>query len=579
MTFDSILDVLEERSRTQADALAVRFLVDGEQREACWTYGQLGARARAIAAALRARGAAGKRVLLLYPPGLDYVAAFYGCLYAKALAVPAFPPEPSRLHRTLPRLRAIVADASAEVALTTADIFAVKDHFGAALSLGDRPIDWLVTSDLADADEGPAPARPDDVAFLQYTSGSTATPRGVMVTHGNLVHNLEAIRRTIGDDDDPGFVSWLPPYHDMGLIGGILHPVQQGFPVTLLSPLHFLQRPLRWLAAMSRTRATQSVAPNFAYELCVRKTTPEERAALDLTRWGACFNGAEPISPRGLLGFVDAFAPAGFRATTFIPCYGLAEATLLVAGSPLHRGATVRRVRRGSIERGRAELAPLEDEQATPVVSCGAGIPEQVLAIVDPDTLETRADGEVGEVWLSSPSVALGYWNRPDDTHATFGASLAQSSGSSSAEAEPARRFLRTGDLGFVLDGELFVTGRRKDLIIVAGQNHYPQDLERTAEASHPALRPGASAAFSVLIDEQEQIVLVVELDGAAAPPTRDEITGAVRAAVAREHQVSLHAIVLAAKNAVPRTSSGKVQRYLCRDAWLAGTLELAPTS
>lgn len=572
MPFESITDVLERRSRTQADALAARFLVDGEAQEVAWTYGQLGARARAIGAALRSRGAAGARVLLLYPPGLDYVAAYYGCLYANAMAVPAFPPEPSRLHRTLPRLRAIVADAGASLALTTGAILGLRELLGGALASSEGPIEWLATDALPDADDGPGPSTPDDVAFLQYTSGSTSAPRGVMVTHGNLAHNLGAILRATAGAEEPSFMSWLPPYHDMGLIGGILHPIHHGLPVTLMSPLHFLQRPWRWVAAMSRFRATQSVAPNFAYELCVRKTTPEQRAALDLGRWESCFNGAEPISARGLERFAEAFAPAGFSATTILPCYGLAEATLLVTTAPLSRGATVRRFRRGSIEHGRPE--PASDEPAVRVVSCGSSIEGQTIAIVDPERGEPRPEGEVGEIWLSSPSVAGGYWNRVDETRATFGATLASDA---ARVGEPAR-YLRTGDLGFVLDGELYVTGRRKDLIIVAGQNHYPQDLERTAEASHGALRPGASAAFSVPIEEEERIVVVVEVDGAPDAITADAILGAVRVAIAREHQVSVHAVVLAARNAVPRTSSGKVQRYLCRSAWLEGALETVST-
>ena len=573
MEFVSIVERLDERSRVQAAMFAVRFLVDGESREESWTYGQLGSRVRAIGAALAARGAAGKRALLLFPPGLEYVAAFYGCLHAKVIAVPAFPPDPSRLHRTLPRLSAIVEDATAELALTTRALLGAHEALRALTPPG-RPFEWMATDALPDADGPPARTVPGDVAFLQYTSGATSAPRGVMVTHGNLVHNLEALRHRIETVDEPSVVSWLPPYHDMGLIGGILHPIHDAVPITLMSPLYFLQRPWRWVAAMSRYRATHSVAPSFAYELTVRKTTPEQRAALDLRRWQVCFNGAEPISTRGLLRFAEAFASSGFRLRTFLPCYGLAEATLIASGGRAQEGPTLRRFRRGSIERGRAELAEQGDDQAITVVASGPSVEGQRLAIVDPAAHELRPDGEVGEIWITGPSVARGYWSGPEATAVTFGATLARAhSEEGAASAGEGARFLRTGDLGFLLDGQLFVTGRRKDLLIVAGKNHYPQDLERSAEASHDALRPGASAAFAVTIDEEERIVLALEVDGAPDARTRDQIERSVRAAVAREHDVALHAVVLLPRNAVPRTSSGKVQRYLCRDAFLDGTL------
>ena len=335
-----------------------------------------------------------------------------------------------------------------------------------------------------------------------------------MVTHGNLLHNLRAIRRAGGEVEDPGCVSWLPPYHDMGLIGGILFPIYQSFPATLMSPLHFLQRPFRWPSALSRYRGTHSAAPSFAYDLCVRKTTPEQRAALDLRRWHISFNGAEPVSPRGLLRFTEAFAPAGLRPTTLFPCYGLAEATLIASGGRAQERPVIRSFQRRSVEEGRAEPADDGEDGAALLVGCGASIDDQRIAVVDPETRAPLAEGEVGEIWLSGPSVARGYWNRPEETAATFGASL---------DGWPAR-LLRTGDLGFLLGGQLFVTGRRKDLLIVAGQNHYPQDLERSAEASSAALRPGASAAFSVPLDEQEQVVIAVEVEGAPDAAALEEI-------------------------------------------------------
>jgi acyl-CoA synthetase (AMP-forming)/AMP-acid ligase II len=348
----------------------------------------------------------------------------------------------------------------------------------------------------------------------------------------------------------------------MGLIGGILAPLFMGTPVTLLSPLAFVQRPRRWLEAISRYQATGSAGPNFAYDHCVRKVRPEFLDRIDLSSWRVAFNGAEPVRARTLQEFSERFAPCGFRADAMKPCYGLAESTLLVSASRTPSVARVRRVEASSLERGRIVAAPDADAGGRALVGCGT--PRSSVVIVDPVSRRRCGRDEVGEIWISGPSVAREYWNRPDESRATFGA-LLQDSGE-----EP---FLRTGDLGFLADGELFVTGRLKDLIIVDGANHYPQDIEHTASGSHAALEPDACAAFSVEVAGKEELVVVAGIRSAASLAA-SEIGRAVRSAVSRDHHLRVHELVLVKRGGLPVTSSGKIQRNACRAGYLAGTLE-----
>ncbi|RKI25934.1 fatty acyl-AMP ligase, partial [Corallococcus sp. AB004] len=479
---------------------------DGE--ETVWSASDLDVRARRIASALRERGAQGERVLLLYPPGLDYIAGFFGCLYAGAVAVPAYPPDPMRLERTLPRLRAIIQDARASVVLTTSGILGLSDFvFEQAPDF--RALHWMATDELPEGGErdwvAPEGLGAESLAFLQYTSGSTGTPKGVMLTHGNLLHNLSLIHGAFGARADSVGVIWLPPYHDMGLIGGILEPLYGGFPVTLMSPMAFLKRPMAWLEAVSRYGGSISGGPNFAFDLCVRKSTPEQRRALDLSRWEVAFCGAEPIRPETLERFVEAFGPSGFRREAFFPCYGLAEGTLIVSGGEKSAPPVSVTISGEGLERHRAEEVGAVEPGARTLVGCGQTLAEQRIAIVDPETLERRGPGEVGEIWVSGPSVAQGYWGREEATRETFQARIARENGGP---------YLRTGDLGFLRpEGELYVTGRRKDLIILRGRNHYPQDLEATVEGAHPALRPGGGAVFSVEVGGEERAVVVQEID------------------------------------------------------------------
>ena len=551
----TFVDVLRERALLQPEARVFTFL--DEEGETSVTYRELDEGARAIAATLRQHLSPGDRALLLYPPGREYVLGFLGCLYAGVIAVPAYPPDPSRIARTLPRLQALVADCQATAALTTSGLL---DMVGVVTedAPGLRALRWLATDALAPgaAHAWSAPAlSSDDLAFLQYTSGSTGTPKGVMLSHRNLLHNSGLIALGFDASPQPVGVIWLPPYHDMGLIGGILQPLYRDIPTVLMSPLFFLQRPLNWLEAISRHGGSVSGGPNFAYELCVRKTTPEQRAALDLRSWEVAFCGAEPIRPETLDRFAEAFAPAGFRREAFYPCYGLAEGTLIVSGGRKAAPPVVRRLE--SIGR-----------QGASMVGCGVSLGDQTVRIVDPETCEPCAPGQVGEIWVRGASVARGYWERSDDTTRVFQARLA-----GSGEGP----YLRTGDLGLLDGGELFVTGRRKDLLIIRGRNHYPQDLELTVERCDPGLRPGCGAAFSVDSGGEERLVIVQEFadrSGGDLETRTREVIARIRQAVAEEHELGVQAVVLLVPGSIPKTSSGKIQRHACRAAFLQGSLE-----
>ncbi|HEV2844106.1 MAG TPA: AMP-binding protein, partial [Thermoanaerobaculia bacterium] len=530
------------------------------------TYTELDARARAIGASLSEAGAGGERVVLLFPPGPDFVASFFGCLYAGAVAVPALPP---RRRGADPRLSAICRDARPRVALTSAGQLPVLE--GAAAQIPEL----AAAQRMAPAMEGGEGWRrpevpPEALAFLQYTSGSTSTPKGVMVSHGNLAHNEELIRQAFVQSPESVVLGWLPLYHDMGLIGTMLQPLYNGAVSYLMTPGAFLQRPARWLEAISRYRATTSGGPNFAYELCVRKVGEAEREGLDLSSWEIAFNGAEPVRAATLRRFAEAFAPCGFRASAFRPCYGLAEATLLVSGWKAHgEEPRVRAFDAEALERN--EALDADTGRSRELVGCGAAM--QTVVAVDPESGEPCTPGRVGEVWVASPSVAHGYWERPEESAATFGARLADGSGP----------FLRTGDLGFVDGGEVFLTGRLKDLIILRGRNHYPQDLELTAERSHPALRAGGGAAFAVDLAGEERLVIVHEVERHARAGMEDgkaeEIAAAVRRAVAEEHEVSIAEVVLIGPETLPRTSSGKVRRRACREMYLEGGLRVLGAS
>ena len=555
----NLVELLRHRALTNPDGHAYSWLVDSEDEELKITYGQVDAQSRAIAAMLQDMNAKGQRALLLYPPGLEYIGAYFGCIYAGVIAVPAYPP---RLNMSAPRLGAIVADAQATLALTTSAIFQKLQ-----LRLSQTPqlaaLQWKTTDGIGTANASgwkPFEPSPDTVAFLQYTSGTTAIPRGVMVTHGNLLANSALITEGFSQKIDDRGVFWLPIYHDMGLIGGLLQPLWQGHPTTLMPPAAFLLSPYRWLRAISRLKATISGGPNMAYDLCTRQVTAEQRATLDLSSWKLAFTGAETIRAETLRRFVAAFEPCGFSASSFYPCYGSAEATLIITGGQRQVAPRFRRLDRKLLSMGRAVDVP-SDASGVEYVSCGSSLGKQMIKVVDPENLQECAQNVVGEVWIHGDSVASGYWNNPVETEHTFGGRI-QPGGDGP--------FLRNRDLGFMDGDELFFVSRLPDVLRVDGRNYYPQDLEATAEDAHQSLRAGFGAAFTV---EEGKVVLVFELER-HAKPDMEAIIPAVSVALRRNHGLELHAFVLIRILSIPKTTSGKIQRYATRDAFLSSSLD-----
>ena len=566
----TLVDILHSKALYQPDKKAFTFLRDGETEEINLTYLELDLQARAIATSLQNLGAKGERALLIYPPGLEFIAAFFGCLYAGVVAVPAYPP---RRNQSLSRLQSIVADAGATIALTTKTTLSnVERQFTQSPTL--QALHWLATdnisSDLAQAWHKPAISS-DTLAFLQYTSGSTGTPKGVMVSHGNLLYNEQMLQRAFEHTEKTIYVSWLPLFHDMGLIGNMLQSLYLGRPCILMSPVAFLQRPVRWLQAISRYKATTSGAPNFAYELCVSKITNEQRETLDLSSWDIAFNGAEPVRAETLERFATAFEPYGFRREAFYPCYGMAETTLIVSGGLKAALPVIKTVQGNTLEQNHVASASQENNAARTLVSCGQTLLEQQIVIAHLDTLTRCQPNEVGEIWVSGNNVAQGYWNRPEETETTFRAYLADM-----GEGP----FLRTGDLGFLQDGELFVTGRLKDLIIIRGRNHYPQDIELTVEQSHPVVQQGCTAAFSVELHGQERVVVACEVERTSRRNLDvDEVVGAIRKAVSEQHDLEVYGVLLLKTGTIPKTSSGKIQRHACKAGFLAESLSVLSSS
>jgi acyl-CoA synthetase (AMP-forming)/AMP-acid ligase II len=556
MRVKTIVDLLRTRAASQPDDLAYLFLESGEQahdRDRL-TWSALDRRSRALGAAVAARVQQGARVLIMLPPGIDFMPAFFSVLYARAIAIPTYPPAGARADRVSARVRAILADAGVSLVLSCRALHARIATLAAMMpELAQVP--WLDVDAAADSqvpgwhDAAPGAADAAEIALLQYTSGSTASPRGVMVTHGNVLHNLALSARLADYTRDSVSVSWLPVNHDMGLINGVLQGVHSGCPTIQMAPAVFLQRPVRWLQAMSRFGGTHSGAPNFAYDLCARRVSAEDREGLDLSTWRVAYNGSEPVRRWTLERFLRVFSPCGFRWTACRPGYGLAEATLVVTTD---RTGTAPIVHPGGVH-----------------VSSGTSLDALRIRIVDPLTRQRRPDGEVGEIWVAGGSVARGYWNKPHETAMTFHARLAPG-----GEGP----FLRTGDLGFVSGGHLFVTGRLKDVLIVRGVKHYPHDLEATAEQAHPALRPGGCAAFAVDGDDEERAVLVAEIEPRFLASTRATagvpIINAIRRAITDVHRVSLTAVWLVPAGHLPRTTSGKLRRYLCREGFLTVSLQ-----
>jgi amino acid adenylation domain-containing protein len=564
-TANSLVDLLELRAQQDDGTFAFTFLAEEGNVEQRLTYKELDFHARLIASRIMESAAPGERVLLLYPPGLEFFPAFFGCLYAAVMAVPAYPPH---RNRNLLRLQSIFHDAQPRLVLTTAALVSkiknVISSFG-----GGAGIDVIATDNIP-AGESNSYIRPkissNTIAFLQYTSGSTADPKGVLLTHENLLHNASLVNDAVDPVPDDSYVSWLPVFHDMGFMAGILQPLYRGLPAVLMAPASFLEKPVRWLQAISRYKATASGGPSFAYELCVRRIPKDDLAGIDLNSWSVAFNGAEPVRADVMERFAMAFAKCGFRRNAFYPCYGLAEATLMVSGSRKGHPFVVGEFDKRDLENDRV-CQPGDHERVQGLVACGKNLPGQEIAIVNPHSHERCAQDQVGEIWVRGKSVAAGYWNRPELTQEIFHAHVA-------GAGAP---FLRTGDLGFLHNEQLFVTGRIKDLLIIRGQNHYPQDIELTVEACDSVLQPGSGAAFSVEAGNEERLVVAQEAANRANSDW-EKTFASIRRAIAENHELSPHAIVLIRAGTIPKTSSGKIQRWACKEAFLTGKLRTVAT-
>ncbi len=557
--------VLQHWARVRGEEPAFYF-TDGEdgQDDLCLTFGELDAAARNVAGYLQKLGAGGQRVLLLYPPVLDFVVGFFGCLYAGSTAVPAFPP---RRNRKGQRIHGIARDCQAHLALT-------NEHVRQQIEGDANWVEWesisIVATDSLAQDysshwKNPS-VSPDDLAVLQYTSGSTGQPKGVMLSHANLVRNTELIMLAFETNQQSIGLSWLPTYHDMGLIGGVLAPVFIGRPVVLMSPMAFLQKPIRWLRTIARYQATTSGSPNFAYQLCVDKIAEEDLGGLDLSSWVTAFNGAEPVRASTLQQFTERFSKVGFQESSFLPCYGMAETTLIVTGGPRAEPPVIRSFDSQALDQQQVVPCASSDNQASrELVGSGQILPGETVLIVDPDTRSPIEGNRIGEVWISSPSVGQGYWQREEITRETFGAVTADGEGP----------FLRTGDLGFIHEGQLFVAGRLKDMIIVRGVNRYPQDIEQTAEHAHEIMHSGLVAAFADNAEDRERLIILAEVQKRRQETDWDSVINSIRREVAQQHELPPDAVVLVRFGTLPRTSSGKIQRHACRNEFGRGSLKI----
>lgn len=558
----TFLDRLQYWAAARPDDLAYRFIDWVEDQIHELTFSQLDERARAIGVHLVSRGLKGKSALMMYPPGLEFVEALYGCYYAGVIPVPAYPP---RRNRNMNRINAISEDAKAAAILTKDEVFRRSEPM-----LADNPslrrVPWIATELIRNeiADDWTKPASSSqDIALIQYTSGSTGSPKGVVLTQQNLIANCRMISTAFQFGFEGHGASWLPFYHDMGLIGGILNPLFAGAKSTLMSPIAFLTKPVRWLETISRFRATTAGGPNFAYALCTEKVTPEQCEGLDLSNWKLAFNGAEPVRASTIEAFSKKFEPYGFCHSAHYPCYGMAEASLIVTGGIDVEEPIFRTFDRHKLTEHKVGQVPADSPSAQKMVGCGRVLEGETVVIVHPEKFYPLPDGEIGEIWISSPSVGQGYWNKKEETQRTFRATLAM---------YPDTYFLRSGDLGFINQGELFVTGRLKDMIIIRGVNRYPQDIEATAESAHDRLRSGGAAAFAVEHWDREHLIVVCEVERGPEADL-DLLMDQVRKSVTSQHEIPPDAIVLVRPNSVPKTSSGKVQRHACRKAYLNNEL------
>ncbi len=557
----TIVDVLRAHADRRGSSKCYTWW-DGETETGSFTFAELDARARAIAATLQAHGLSGERALMFYGPGLEFLEAFLGCLYANVVPAPLYAPKSSRDPG---RLAAVCSNSRARAALTRSqDLKRVRDMFEENKTLDYTLIVTDEVESAAAANWHAMNPPADDLAYLQYTSGSTTVPRGIMVGHSTLMANLDCLKHAFDVNSESVIVSWLPHFHDMGLVLGMMESLYLGIPAVLMAPSTFGVRPLRWLQAISKYRGTHTAGPNFSYEACLERFSPEEMVGIDLSSWRCAVNGAEPVRKETVERFAETFGPYGFRRETHCPGYGLAEATLMVSGSSPFREPETITLSADDLGVHRIRLVhPLGSSSATTAVGCGPIAENTEVVIVDPSSCTPAEQNVVGEIWVRGKSVCLGCWDQPGESERMFRARLSNGEGP----------YLRTGDLGFFHNNELYITGRLKDLIIIRGQNHYPQDIEKTVEASHPALSRGGAAAFSIQVGIEEHLAVVQELRRGTWDT--EEVIRNVRRAVADAHGLQPHSVVLISPKTLPKTSSGKVQRHKCRASLLNGTLRM----
>lgn len=580
---DSLIDVLDHWAEQLPDKSAYIFLADGENKEETITYAELKRRVVTFAANIQQTTKPNERVLLLNPPGIDFIISFLGCLYAGNIPVPLYPPD----KHSLSRMVSVSLDCDASTALANSLTIEKFDSYKTLYSetLQKKSKDYadfvkvvdrlkLIDSDILQRDINNTlrESRPkaNQTAFLQYTSGSTNHPKGVMVSHGNLVHNSWLIHKLTLHDTNHCKVSWLPPFHDMGLIGEILQNLYGGMTLVFMAPNTFLKRPIRWLKAITKYSQLGPVScgsPNFGYEFCIETVSDDQLEQLDLSNWKLAYNGAEPVRITTVERFIEKFKPCGFKASAFHPTYGLAENTLIVSVSEMHEEPIITTLDADLLKQNIAKEVTNSYPNTIQLPSCGNITDDQRVAFVNPDTLAECPDGHIGEIWVKGGSVALGYWNNEEETQRTFKAHI-----SDTGEGP----FLRTGDLGFTLNKRLYITGRLKDMVIICGQNHYPQDIEVTVEESHEAIRTGGGAAFSIDNQGNEVLVIVYEVKRKYLKQTNmEELKTIIRDTVIKKHGLAVYDIVFIEQSSFPKTTSGKLQRRLCKKLYLEGKLEI----
>lgn len=569
----TIVDIIRWRAFQQPNKVAYKFLVDGDKCELNLTYQELDKKSLAVMETIISKVSPKSRALLIYPPGLDFIVAFCACLYAGIIAVPVSIPRFSRQSNNTRKIQEIISNAECSIVLTTSTLLPnISSKFAQDATF--ESLKWLATDKISRDYKSLEKlsrviqiSQPNELAFIQYTSGSTGTSKGVMVSHGNIIYNEQVICSKFGHSGESVVMGWLPHYHDMGLIGNIMQPLYIGALCILMSPVMFMKRPILWLKAISRYRATTSGGPNFAYDLCVKKITREQQADIDLSSWDVAFCGAEPIRSETMKQFSSKFASCGFQVNAFYPCYGIAESTLFVSGGNELETPSIKVVDEKALKQNRIAYVNNVNSEGKAIVGCGKSFLGQQIIIVDPETSIISLPNQVGEIWISSKSVAQGYWNLSKETDYAFNAHVFNT-----GEGP----FFRTGDLGFLEDGELFVTGRLKDLIIIRGRNYYPHDIEFTVKQSNSMVFQNlSSAAFTANIGEEERLIVAQEVKRQFIGQLDFEsIISDIRKTISLEHGLYVYDLVLLKMGTIPKTSSGKVQRYICRSLFLDGTIE-----